>query len=127
MDTANPPVRTLTIKNKIGLGLAALLGLSDVTSPFWPAPEGATNGPPFAVLVAGAVLGLITLVCVVHTWRTGSRISARLIAGTRILSILGAMPAFFVSGIPPVAVAIVAALVLLTIISVVLVLSRPSR
>ncbi|GAA3233055.1 hypothetical protein ACFO1B_22880 [Dactylosporangium siamense] len=117
-----------TVKNKIGLTLAALLAIGDVVTPFTPplAADEATNGPPFAVIVAGAVLGVITLVCAVHMWRTGNRISARLIAGTRILSALSAMPAFIVSGIPPIVVALVAAGVLLTVLSVVLVLSRPT-
>jgi hypothetical protein len=122
--TANTP-RALTIKNKVGLSLATLLGLSDLIGPFVPFP-GAQDapGPPTAVQVAGAVLGLITLAAVVHTWRTGNRVSARIIAGTRILSLLGALPAFFVPGVPAGVVAVVAAGALLTILSVLLVLSR---
>lgn len=115
----------ISAKNKAGLILAALIGLSDLSGPFMPYPEDAQAGPPIAVLVAGAILGLITLIAVVHTWRTGSRLGARITAGSRILSIFGALPAFFVKGVPPSVVAYVGLGFVLTILSVVLVLSRP--
>ena len=113
------------LKAKVGLVIASLLAVSDLTAPFMPAPPEATNGPPMAVLIAGAVLGLITLAAVVYTWRTGNRLGARIVAGSRILSMIGALPAFFVDGIPAFIVAIVGLGVVLTIVAVVLVLSRP--
>jgi hypothetical protein len=128
--TSTASARLLTTKNKVGLVLAAIIGVLDLSGPFTPTPGNAddpnTAGPPMAILVAGAVLGLITLIAVVYTWRTGNRVGARIVAGSRILSILGALPAFFVSGVPAGVVAFVAAAVVLTIVSVVLVLSRPA-
>ncbi|MGI5243874.1 hypothetical protein [Dactylosporangium sp. CA-139066] len=120
------PNRAPSTRNKIGLVLAVLFGLSDLITPFTPA--GATDqgpGAPMPVLVADAVLGLVTLGAVVFAWRSASRVAARIVAGTRILSALTALPAFFVSGVPAPVVAIVAATVVLTVVCVVLVLAPP--
>jgi hypothetical protein len=112
--------------NRIGLVLAGLLGLTDVLSiPTTPAPGAGEEGPPVEVLIAATVLGVITLVAVVWAWRTGSRVAARIVAGSRILSAVTALPAFFVEGVPPLLVGLAAAGVLVTIITVGLVLSRP--
>jgi hypothetical protein len=119
---------TVTVKNRIGLVLAAFFGLGDLISPLLGSPEPQTAdsaGPPMAVLIADSVLGLVTLVAVVYTWRTGNRVGARIVAGTRILSVLTALPAFFVPGVPAPLVVIVAATIVLTVITVALVLSRP--
>lgn len=115
----------LSRTNKIGLALAALLGIVEVFSIFTPSPGPGAEGPPIEVLVAGTVLGVITLVAVVWAWRTGSRVAARIVAGTRILSAITALPAFFVEGVPAVFVLWAAATVLLTVVCVGLVLSRP--
>ncbi len=63
----------------------------------------------------------------VHTWRTGNRVSARIVAGSRILSLLSALPAFFVEGVPALLVASVAVFAVLTVVAVGLVLSRPGN
>jgi hypothetical protein len=124
------PGAVLTVKNKVGLVLAALLGLNgSLVSPFVLAgaddgPDAA--GPPMPVLVVGAVLGLITLLAVVYTWRTGNRIGARVIAGIRVIAALLAVPAFFVSGVAPGVVALAAVVMVVTVVTIVLVLSRPS-
>jgi hypothetical protein len=123
------PTVALSLKNKVGLVLAGLLALGDLTSPFTNGGDGSdsdTAGPPMAVLVADCVLGLLTLVAVVHMWRTASRISARIIAGTRVLSVISALPAFFVSGVPAPVVVLVAAVVVVTVVTIVLVMSRPA-
>jgi len=129
MTTAVIARPTVTVKNKIGLVLAALLGLSDVVGPFTGTDQNAqsegTQGPPMPVLIAGAVLGLVTIIAVVLMWRSGSRIAARIIAGSRILSVLAAAPAFFASGVPAAVVVLVAAVVVLTVLALALVLSRP--
>jgi hypothetical protein len=117
----------LSTKNKIGLALAGLLGLLDLLPMLGgPAPDPNQPGPPFVVLVAGAVLAVITLVAVVYTWRTGHRAGARIVAGSRIISAATALPAFFVPGVPAGLVAIVAAAVVVTAVTVALVLSRPT-
>ena len=78
-----------------GLVLAGLLGLGDVIG----IVTGGVDGPPFPVLIAGAVLGVITLVGVVLGWR-GSRAGIVTVIVTRLLSALTAVPAFFVDDVP---------------------------
>jgi hypothetical protein len=85
----------LSTRNKTGLVLAVLLALSDLASLGGPTPDG-EDGPPIGVLVVGALLGVATLVAVWRAWRTGSRTALRAVAGTRILSAVLALPAFFV-------------------------------
>ncbi|MFG1922148.1 hypothetical protein [Cryptosporangium sp. NPDC048952] len=82
-----PPDARLT-RAKVGLVLAALLAVSDLAS-LLSIPDSDEPGPPAAVLIAGAAYGVITLVAVVYTWRTGNRIGARVVAGSRILSMIG--------------------------------------
>ena len=121
-----PVTRTgLSGRNKTGLVLAALLGLADLVSLAGPEPGPGEQGPPIAVLVAASVLGLVTLLGVAYTWRTGNRVGSRVVAGTRILSAVTAVPAFFVEGVPAGFVAAAAAGVVVTVICVWLVLSPP--
>ncbi len=115
----------LTLRNKIGLVLAGLLAASDVLSILAPTPDG-EEGPPFAVLVLATVLGVVTLAAIVPAWRTGNRTALRVVAGTRILSALVSVPAFFVD-IPPGLRALAAAGFALTVICVVLVLAPTNR
>lgn len=119
---------SLSRNNRIGLGLAALLGLADIGLILLPAPEqgDGPEGPPVGILVLAAVLGLVTLVAVAKAWRTGSRRAVRLTAGLRVLSVITALPAFFVDVDASVKV-LVAVLVLVTTASVVLMLSPASR
>lgn len=111
--------------NKVGLVLAGLLGLVDVSSPLFPTPPGEV-GPPFAILVLDAILGIVTLVAVVVAWRTRRRALVRLAAGARILSMITALPAFF-AGVPAFLVAVVSLFVVLTVATVVLMLLPPRR
>jgi hypothetical protein len=96
----------------------------DLTAPLQPTPDG-ENGPPYAILLIDAVLGLITIVAVVVAWRTGRRSAARVAAGSRIVSMVTALPAFF-AGVSPGLLLIVSVLVVLTIACVALML-LPSR
>jgi hypothetical protein len=123
--TASTARASLSGKNKAGLVVAALLGLADLASLAGPQPEPGEPGPPVAVLVVGTVLGLVTLLAAAYAWRTGNRVGSRVVAGTRILSALLAVPAFFVEGVPAGLVAVAAAGVLLTVACVWLVLSPP--
>ena len=116
---------TLSGRNKAGLALATLLGIADLASLAGPQPAPGEQGPPTAVLVASTVLGLITVVAAVYTWRTGNRVGSRVVAGSRILSAVGSLPAFFVAGVPAGLVAVAAAGVVVTVLSVWLVLSPP--
>jgi hypothetical protein len=115
----------LTTRNKIGLVLAGLLALGDVASIFITTPDG-EEGPPFAVLAIGLVIGLITLVALVPAWRTGSRTALRVVAGTRIVSAILSLPAFFVD--VPAGIKVGSAVgFALTVVCVVLVLAPADR
>ena len=115
---------TFSKLNKSGFVLAAVLGVLDLTAPFQPTPDG-ENGPPYAILLIDAVLGLITIVAVVVAWRTGRRSAARIAAGSRIVSMVTALPAFF-AGVSPGLLLLVSLFVVLTIACVALML-MPSR
>ncbi|MEV0971153.1 hypothetical protein [Microtetraspora glauca] len=96
-----------------GLVVAALLGLGDVVT----LPFGDGEHPPFAIAVAGAVLGLITLGGVVLAWR-GSRVGAVAVIVSRLLSGLTAVPAFFADDVPAPAIGMAAFGVLVTLASI---------
>lgn len=116
-----------TRKNKTGFVLAVLLGLADLPSLLGRTPDGEV-GPPTAVLVLSTLCGLVTLAAVAYGWARQSWPAIRAAAGARVVSMLLAMPAFFVTGIPDAARIAVAGFVLLTIVTVVLMLvpGRPS-
>jgi len=114
----------LSTRNKVGLVIAGLLGVADITAPFTPTPEDAA-GPPFGILVLDAVLGVITVLAIVIAWRQVNRSAVRVAAGARIVSMLTALPAFFVD-VPAGIKIVVAAFVVLTVVSVALMLS-PAR
>jgi hypothetical protein len=114
----------LSTKNKVGLVLAGLLGLLDVPSVLMPTPDGEV-GPPFGILVVGSICGIITVVAVVVAWTKANRGAIRVAAGARIVSILTALPAFFVDVPWFIKVAVTVAVVV-TVTSLVLMLS-PSR
>ncbi|MEV4623480.1 hypothetical protein AB0J74_32835 [Asanoa sp. NPDC049573] len=103
-----------TAMTTTGLVLAALLGLGDVAS-----IAGGVDGPPLAVVIAGAVLGVITLAGVVLGWR-GSRAGIVAVVVTRLLSALAAVPAFFVDDVPAPAVALATVGLVLTLVAVAL-------
>lgn len=113
-----------TLRNKIGLAIAVLLGIADVVSAFQPTPDG-QDGPPYAILLVGGVLGVITLAAVVPAWR-GNRTAARVAVGARILSALTSLPAFFVD-IPAGLLFAVAVSIVLTVVCAVLILAAADR
>jgi hypothetical protein len=115
----------VTSRTRAGLVLAALLGLVDVVSAFFPTPEGEV-GPPLPIVVLGGLLGVATLAAVAAAWRTGQRGMLRIVAATRVLSAISALPAFFVD-IPAALKLVVAVAVVLTVACVVLVLTPARR
>lgn len=122
------PSLPLGSRNKIGLVLCGLLGLGDVAGLFAIGrhDDAASVGPPAAVLAAGGVLGVLTVAGVLFTWRTHSRRGARVVAGTRVLSAITALPAFFVAGVSDGVVALAGAGVVITLGAVWLLLRRPT-
>ena len=115
----------ITTRTRAGLVLAALLGVADVVSAFFPTPGGEV-GPPLPIVLLGGLLGIATLAAVVVAWRTGRRGALRVIAGTRVLSAITALPAFFVD-VPAGLKLAVAVAVVLTVVCVVLVLAPTRR
>ena len=116
-------MNTLSVRARVGFWLAVVLGVVDVAGAFVPAPPGA-DAPPLVVMLLSAVLGVITLAAAVVVARSGSRPWLRVMAGSRILSGLTALPAFFLA-VPAPFVVWGAATVVLTIVAVVLLTHRP--
>lgn len=121
-----PPPSTMRApfraRNKVGLALAALLAVNDVAGLVTYQASAGEVGPPLGVLILDAVLGVVTLVFVVVGWRTRNRGAVRIAAGSRILSALTVVPAFF-AGPPPAIVAFGALMVLVTVVAVALMLA----
>ena len=122
------PSVPLSTRNKAGLALCGLLAAADLAGL---ATLGATTkpgeqGPPAAVIIGGAVMGVITLVALVLTWRSHSRRGTRVIAATRVLSALTSVPAFLLDDVPAVGVVVAASGIVVTVVAVWLLLSRPS-
>ena len=115
-----------TTRQRIGLGLVAVLSLANLASLLGPSPAPGEAGPPVAVLVLDTVLGLVGLVAVVLAWRSGNRSALRVAAGAVVVSMLTAVPAFFVD-VPAALKAVVAVVVLLTLLAVVLLLSPAAQ
>jgi hypothetical protein len=115
----------VTTRTRVGLVLAALLAVGDVVSAFFPTPDGVV-GPPLPIVVLGGLLGIATLAAVVAAWRSGRRGALWTVAGTRVLSALAALPAFFVD-VPALVKLLVAIFVVLTFVSVALVLAPARR
>lgn len=112
---------SLSKANKIGLALAFLMGALDiVVIPTTPKDQ---PGPPMPIQVLDTVLGVITVVAVVIAWRSLSHGAIRITAGARILSMLTALPAFFVDGVPNPIRLLVAGFVVVTVLTVALLLS----
>lgn len=102
---------------KVGLGLAGLLALGDVALPL------VSDGefPPLVVALVALAFGVATLAALLPAWR-GSRVAGWVVVVTRLISVSGAVPAFFVSGVPSAAAALAGTAFLLTLACVVLVL-----
>ena len=120
-----PPVAELTTKQKVGIGLAAFYGLTNITSVLVPTP-GDESGPPLGILVIDSVLGIVALVAAVLAWR-GSAVALRIAAGAIVVITLTGLPAFFVD-VPMGVKALVGVSVVLTLVAVVLMFSgrRPA-
>jgi hypothetical protein len=123
MTAAEATTPRLSARNKVGLVLAFLLGLTDLPNVFEGSSYG-SNPPPFAFLVAGEVCGLVTVVAVVWAWRKRNRNATRIAAAARIVSALATLPVFFVD-VPAGVKALSAAAVILTVIAVTLMLTPP--
>ena len=128
MSTTSAPTQAAsrpTTKQRWGLGIAALLSLTNVPSAFVPTPDGEV-GPPYVVLLVGTLLGVVGLVGVVIAWRTGSRAATRVIAACLVVMVLTSLPALFVDVPAPLKAAVALSLVV-TLASLVLMFSGDRR
>jgi hypothetical protein len=103
---------------RAGLILLGLLALFELAGP------ATTDGehPPMSIAIAGSVLGVASLVCLLLAWR-GSHVALVTLITLRLISALTAVPAFFAADVPMVAVVAAVGFVALTIVGVVLVLT----
>ena len=118
-------MNTTSKRQKVGLVLAGLYSALNILGVLFPTPDG-QDGPPIGILIIDAVLGLVGLVAVIITWRTGNRAALRVAAGAIIIMTLTALPAFFVD-VPAGIKLLVGVAVLLTIAAVVLMFSPGRR
>ena len=118
-------MKTTSKRQRIGLLLAGSYSAFNILSVLLPTPDGQV-GPPMGILVVDAVLGLVGLVAVIITWRTGNRAALRVAAGAIIIMTLTALPAFFVD-VPASIKLLVGVAVLITIAAVVLMFSPGRR
>ncbi|MBT2532780.1 hypothetical protein J7E83_11730 [Arthrobacter sp. ISL-48] len=118
-------MNTTSKRQKAGLALAGFCSAVNIVGVLFPPPDG-QEGPPMGILVVDSVLGLVGLVAVIVTWRTGNRAAQRVAAGAIIIMTLTALPAFFVD-VPAVLKLLVGVAVLLTIAAVVLMFSPGRR
>ena len=114
----------VTTKQKVGLVLCILYSLGNIPSVLFPTPDG-EEGPPFAILAIGSVLGVIGLAGAIMAWR-GNRVALRVAAGAIIVITLTGLPAFFVD-VPMAIKALVGFSVVLTVVTVVLMFSGDRR
>jgi hypothetical protein len=91
----------LSRRNRAGVGLATTLGVVELAGPALSIPTFAKSGPVAATLAFGALLGAITLVGVVVLLTTRSRTAFRVVAASRLFSVITAIPAFFRDIVPP--------------------------
>ena len=112
----------MNAQHKIGLVVLGLLSVGDLATPF--VTDGDT--PPMWVALISLALGLASLACLPAAWR-GRRPALLGLFGTRLLSAVLAIPAFFVDDVPGDVVALVGVTVALTVVGVVLVLAGTRR
>ena len=118
-------MNTISGRQKAGLVIAGLLSLGNATSVLFPTPEG-EEGPPFLILVLGTILGVIGLVAIVIAWRNNNQAAFRVVAGTLVISVISALPAFFVDVAAGIKI-LVAVSVVITVLAIVLMFSSPRR
>jgi hypothetical protein len=126
--TTAPARPALSARNKTGMILVILLGLTELPALFrLGSYKPGAAGPPAWLAIAGAMLGLVTIIAAIYMWVSHNRVGGRIAAGALILSILPTVPTLFLAGAPipaPVVVAL-AALVVVAIVAMMLVLAPP--
>jgi hypothetical protein len=117
-------MKTTSKRQKVGLVLAGIYSALNIAGVLFPPPEG-QEGPPMGILIVDSVLGLVGLVAVIVTWRTGNRAALRVAAGAIIIMGLTALPAFFVD--VPAGIKLLAGVSTLFVIAAVVLMFSPGR
>ncbi|OHV35265.1 MULTISPECIES: hypothetical protein [Pseudofrankia] len=113
---------------RAGLAVAAVLGVADLLVLGLPGSAVDGDKPPASVLVFGALMGVVTLGCLVVAPARRSLVAVWVVAASRVLSGLGAVPALFTAGVQPGLMALAAAWVVLNLLTVcLLVAPLPGR
>lgn len=107
---------------RAGLVVLGVLSAADLALPL------ITDGehPPMAVVLAGAVIGLASLILIISAWR-GARRAAYAVVALRVLSAAAAAPALFSSGVPAEMITVAAVWIVLTVVGVGLVFTGGTR
>ena len=117
--TVTPTTRRSSTRARVGLVIAALLALGDISVSF--GELGETGFQPIALIVLAA----LTLVAIPFAWRSATWARAT-VATTRVIAGLTVVPAFFDGELPAFAV-IVAAVWLVLSLTVAVLLFTPPR
>lgn len=89
-----------TSRQRRGFVISEVVAFSNLPGMLIPFPEDAENGPPFVVLVAGGVLGVVTMGLLLQWWRTGARRPVRAAAVLLAVLALLALPGLIAPGVP---------------------------
>jgi hypothetical protein len=117
----------LSRRSRAGLIVAGVLAVADLLVLGLPGSSADGTKPPTSVLVFGALMGVVTLACLAITRAPRLAAGARVIAASRVLSALGALPGLFTAGVQPALVALSAAWVLLNLLAAGLLMASPGR
>lgn len=86
---------TPTATVRVGLALSALIGLGSI--PFlFPIIDWGADEPPFAMVLLGAAIGMVSVVCAIVAWNSGNRKAIRINAAALIFNALSVVPGLFV-------------------------------
>jgi hypothetical protein len=111
-----------TTSVRVGLALSAIIGLANL--PFLaPGIDWGEQAPPYGILVLGAAIGMVSVVCAVIAWSSGNRRAIRINAAALIVNALMVVPAFFIDPTPFITL-VSAVLIVLTVVAVVLMMRR---
>jgi hypothetical protein len=123
LGTTAPARPALSARNKAGLILAILLGLAQIAGNGGNVNR--SDGPPVAFARAGFVAGLVLVIAAIYMWVSRNRLGGRIAAGVLFLGAILNVGALFISAVPaPVKVGL-AAFVVVTIVTMILVLAPP--
>jgi hypothetical protein len=122
--TTTPARPALSARNKGGLILAILLGLAPIAN----VNGGSANrsdGPPVAVAIGGAALGLVLVIAAIYMWASRNRLGGRIVAGLLFLGAIPNVGALFIAAVPAYVKVGLAAFVVVSIVALMLVLAPP--